>query len=62
MLSEREKRVCEVETRKRKENDTRQEKSDLDKERVVVKQMGVRRKTRIKSWKMELMDKKRLLS
>ena len=45
MLSEREKRVCEVQTRamvkERKENDTRQEKSDLEEERVVVKPMDV---------------------
>ena len=45
MLSEREKRVCEVETRamvkERKGNDTRKEKSDLEEERVVVKPMGV---------------------
>ena len=45
MMSERGKRVGEVETRamvkERKENDTRQENSELKEERVVVKPMGV---------------------
>ena len=59
----RENRVCEVETRamvkERKENDTRQEKNDMEKEKIVVKPMDVSRKTRMRSWKMELVHKKR---